>query len=108
MEYRDRNGKTWAERLRDISSGEDSDEGDSLNAAAVVKNAHKVATLAQQFLFGGGDTSAMSERRLKAMREGMEASTLRIQKLDELRTLRSGFNAFRANLREGVPSQSPQ
>lgn len=37
--------KRWDKILEDISSGEDSDAGDSLNAMSVQRNAHRVAEL---------------------------------------------------------------
>ena len=39
--------KDWNEVLRDYSSGEDSDAGDSLNVMSVQRNAHRVAEMMQ-------------------------------------------------------------
>lgn len=45
--------KNWDKICRELSSGEDSDEGDSLNLQSVQRNARRVAELMQDVVFQG-------------------------------------------------------
>lgn len=69
--------KNWDAILRDLSSGEDSDEGDSLNVQSVQKNAHRVAEMLHGALPGLDPsvmrTPPMGMNSMEPLREGFEA-----------------------------------
>lgn len=77
--------KRWDEILRDISSGEDSDEGDTLNLQSVVRNAHRVVDVIHTLCPGLDATQAQT------LPMGMSDASL----------IRDGLAAMRGN--EGFP-----
>lgn len=63
--------KDWKKILESISSGEDSDEGDSLNLQSVQRNAHRVAELVHSSIPG------MDESQVRSLPMGMNKNFIR-------------------------------
>ena len=79
--------KNWDAILRDISSGEDSDEHDSLNVQSVQKNAHRVAEMLHGAM-PGLDPSVMRTppkgmNSMGPLREGFRAIAEATQEADQ-------------------------
>lgn len=71
--------KNWDQIARELSSGEDSDAGDSLNVMSVVRNAHRVAELMHGALPGLDATQMRTPPRgmngVDFIRDGLAAAT---------------------------------
>lgn len=100
----------WDKLLREISSGEDSDEGDSLNVLSVQKNARRVCDLLRDMAPPGGlaPPGALDDKAKAAAREvvpprGMNPDVYRQMQRD---ILSAGRDAAGAPGPPG-PSHSP-
>lgn len=72
--------KDWDKICRELSSGEDSDEHDSLNVRSVQKNARRVADMMQAMMPDGpGDFKGM--RSPAPLRDGLTAAATRAASL---------------------------
>ena len=70
-----RTRKDWDAICRDLSSGEDSDEHDSLNVVKVQRNAHRVAELMRTVVLGDETTTPpKGMNRADVIRNGLGAA----------------------------------